>query len=85
MFKNECWLCRGSALVTEMDHDNREFYQCDNDNCGDYVITKSFKEKQSTNVALRTQLQDLATKYKNSDKIPLGWFLKDYEIKLVSR
>lgn len=85
MHKSECWLCQGSAMVTEIDHSNREFYQCSNNNCGDYIVTKSFKNKQSNNVVLRAQLQKLAYKYKSSDKIPLGWFFKQYEIKITQR
>jgi ssDNA-binding Zn-finger/Zn-ribbon topoisomerase 1 len=64
-----CFLCGSESLCTETDHGNRKFYQCSNEDCGDYEISRTAMSRMKDAPVHKQQAMEQAHMYRGTVKI----------------
>jgi hypothetical protein len=69
IIKPKCFLCGSEAICTDTHGGNRKFYQCNNEDCGDYEISRTAMRLMEGALAHKQQAMKQVHAYRGTDKI----------------
>lgn len=69
MITTACFLCDSPASCTDTDRGNRKFYQCSNEGCGDYEISRTAMRRMEQAPGHKHQAMQQVHIYRGMDKI----------------
>jgi len=67
--RSQCFLCGSEAICVNTDFGKRKFYQCSNEECGDYEISLNAMHKMENAPSQKQQVMRQVRMYRGTDKM----------------